>query len=212
MPLQGSHSAAGLCDSGAMGGGLFLERRAERPGTLTDYVANRNMPASACPILKGVAEAAGWRRRLGTTMTMSCALFRRRFGHSDSAQTVAFESEVYAGIFGRTAMRKVFALVILVLGALAGLLSAADDNWGTRIVMIGVGLLFTAPVAGAVAMKKRRGGVQLETDWPDRPVAGQGVSARDLVANYWRDQGHAPFTKPPDVPPDKHQFDPNRVV
>ncbi len=109
-------------------------------------------------------------------------------------------------------MRKLLALAILVFGALAGLLSAAEDNWGTRVVMIGVGLLFTAPVAGAIAITKRRDGVQLETDWQERPIAGQGVSARDLVANYWRDQGHAPFTKPPNGPPDKHQFDPNRIV
>ena len=108
-------------------------------------------------------------------------------------------------------MRKVFALAILAFGALAGLLSAAEDNWGTRIVMIGVGLLFTAPVAGVVGVagKRRRRG--REMDWSFEPMTSDGTSSRDLAGNYWRDQGHAPFMKPPDGPPDRHQFDPDRI-
>lgn len=160
--------------------------------------------------LHRVAHPAGGRQRIATMMNRP--LFRRPFGRAGSTRTVAFATGVYAFIRFRTPMRRIIAFAILALGALAGLLSAAEDNWGTRIVMIGVGLLFTGPVAGVVGAAGRRRRRRREMDWSFEPMTSDGTSTRDLAANYWRDQGHAPFTKPPSGPPDKHQFDPNRIV
>lgn len=125
---------------------------------------------------------------------------------------MAFATGVYAFIRFRTPMRRIIAFAILALGALAGLLSAAEDNWGTRIVMIGIGLLFTAPVAGVVGAAGRRRRRRREMDWSFEPMTSDGTSSRDLAGNYWRDRGRAPFARSPTVRPDKHQFDPNRIV
>lgn len=49
-------------------------------------------------------------------------------------------------------MRKFFFFLILAAGAGIGLFVAvaADGEWGAAVVMMGVGLLFAAPVAGAL--------------------------------------------------------------
>lgn len=49
-------------------------------------------------------------------------------------------------------MRKLFFFVILAIGAGIGLLVAvaAKGEWGAGAVMMGVGLLFAAPIAGAL--------------------------------------------------------------
>lgn len=47
-------------------------------------------------------------------------------------------------------MRKAIAIVILLLGSLAGLLAAYEGDWGARVIMMVVGAMFSAPVAGAI--------------------------------------------------------------
>ena len=95
------------------------------------------------------------------------------------------------------------------MGALLGLLSAAQDDWGTRVVMMGIGILFAAPIGAAFAGIK--GKDRKVVDWPVEASPGDVTSPKALMDNYWRDGGHPPFMKPSNAPPDRHQFDPDRL-
>ena len=106
-------------------------------------------------------------------------------------------------------MRKLIFMVFIALGALIGLIAAANTDWGTRLVMIGVGALFGAPIGGALASIGRKGRQPLE--WGENPLPGMGTTPKDIAANYWRDKGHPPFMKPSEAEPDKHMFDPDRL-
>ena len=93
-------------------------------------------------------------------------------------------------------MRKLLLIGFIVLGALIGLLSAANDGSATRIVMVGIGALFGVAIGGAIAgFGRAKGALKWERD----AIPGMGVTSDDLVANYWRDRGHPPFMKPPDA-------------
>lgn len=91
-------------------------------------------------------------------------------------------------------MRKLIFIGFIALGALIGLIAARNGDWGTRLVMIGVGALFGAPIGGALASIGRKGRQPLE--WDENPLPGMGTTPKDLAANYWRDKGHPPFMKP----------------
>lgn len=106
-------------------------------------------------------------------------------------------------------MRKLIFIGIVAIGALAGLLSAANDNWATRVVMAAVGVLFAAPI-GAVLTRKRKVDFD-EIDWDESAEVAGTTSPKALVANYWRDKGHAPFMMPPEVDAGKHMFDPDKL-
>lgn len=110
-------------------------------------------------------------------------------------------------------MRRLIFVAFVALGTLTGLLTAASDDWGTRIIMMCVGVFFAAPVGAAIALIGSR---MNAVDGDDRRrrrngLTGDGTSAADLAANYGRDKGHPPFMKPPEALPDKHQFDPDRL-
>ena len=105
-------------------------------------------------------------------------------------------------------MRKLIFMVFIALGALIGLISATNSDWGTRLVMMGVGALFGAPIGGALASIGRKG---RPLEWDENPLPGMGTTPKDLAANYWRDKGHPPFMKPSEAEPDKHMFDPDRL-
>lgn len=98
-------------------------------------------------------------------------------------------------------MRKPIFFGFIALGGLVGLFSAAMDDWGTRVVMIGVGMLFGTAIGGALTRIDGR-----RQNWKKKPdpIPGMGVTSEDLAANYWRDKGHPPFMKPPenDVKPE----------
>jgi hypothetical protein len=106
-------------------------------------------------------------------------------------------------------MRKLIFIGFIALGALIGLIAAAKADWGTRLVMMGVGALFGAPIGGALASIGRKERQRLE--WDENPLPGMGTTPKDLAANYWRDKGHPPFMKPSEAEPDKHMFDPDRL-
>lgn len=106
-------------------------------------------------------------------------------------------------------MRGLIFISIVAIGALAGLLSASDNDWSTRTVMAFVGVLFTAPVA-AVLTRRSKPNDDLAA-WVDLPEPGPAASPKALVSNYWRDKGHAPFTKPSEADPDEHMFDPEKL-
>lgn len=106
-------------------------------------------------------------------------------------------------------MRKAILVGFIAAGALIGFFSAANDDWATRIVMMGVGVLFGAPLGAVFAGRKAqldRNQVEVDSELP-----GTGMSSKDLAANFWRDKGHPPFMKPPEAQPDSHMFDPDKL-
>jgi hypothetical protein len=106
-------------------------------------------------------------------------------------------------------MRKLIFIGIVAVGALVGLLSAAQDDWATRMVMSAVGALFAAPI-GAVLTRRPKPTV-VAPAWDESLEAGAVTSPKALAANYWRDKGHPPFMKPQEAEPDKHMFDPDKL-
>lgn len=106
-------------------------------------------------------------------------------------------------------MRKLIFTAFVGIGALVGLLSAADDDWRTRLVMASVGVLFAAPIGAALT--RRRKAVAALDAWYEPLDAGAPASPKALASNYWRDRGHPPFMKPSDSAPDKHMFDPEKL-
>ena len=112
-------------------------------------------------------------------------------------------------------MRKFVAVMIVVMGMSIGMLVAYKESWGMRFVVMGLGLLFTAPIAGIVAGIGRKSrthlkitpGFGLDVDY----LPGQSMSPMDVASNYWRDEGHPPLAKPSSAPPDLHQFDPHNL-
>jgi len=106
-------------------------------------------------------------------------------------------------------MRKLIFIGIVAVGALVGLLSAALDDWATRMVMSAVGALFAAPI-GAVLTRRPKSKV-VAPAWDESLEAGAITSPKALAANYWRDKGHPPFMKPQEAEPDKHLFDPDKL-
>lgn len=109
----------------------------------------------------------------------------------------------------RTAhMRKLTFIGIIAVGAMAGLLSAAHDDWATRLVMAAVGSLFGLAIGGALTSVGMRKAARLQVDGS---IPGMGTSTADIAANYWRDKGSLPFMKVPSALPDKHMFDPDKL-
>ncbi|MCU7370056.1 hypothetical protein PEC18_04025 [Paucibacter sp. O1-1] len=111
-------------------------------------------------------------------------------------------------------MRKATFLFFLLLGIGAGYLPARGDDWGVRIVMMAVGALFGGAIGGGLSQIGRRQSHRrrLMAEEEIEPISGGGGgSGRDLAANYWRDKGQPPFTRLPDVEPNKHMFDPDRI-
>lgn len=107
-------------------------------------------------------------------------------------------------------MRRAIFLFFLTLGIGFGLLSARNDDWGLRLVMMAVGALFGGAIGGGLSQlgKRHPGGRRLLTEEDIEPIpGGLGTSNRDLAANYWRDEGHPPFMKPPRSEHGTHMFD-----
>ncbi len=101
-------------------------------------------------------------------------------------------------------MRKLIFIGFIAVGALIGWFSVMDSDWGTRLVMMGVGVLFAVPISGALACigKKRR-----SLGWGESKFPSDGTSSKDMAANYWRDEGHPPFTKPGGNGGEMHRWD-----
>lgn len=111
-------------------------------------------------------------------------------------------------------MRKAIFLFFLLLGVGAGYLPARNDDWGLRIVMMAVGALFGAAIGGGLSqIGKRQGRLPLQTEEEIEPIpGGLGTSSRDVAANYWRDEGHMPFMKPPRPELGNHMFDADKNI
>lgn len=106
-------------------------------------------------------------------------------------------------------MRKAIFLFFLLLGIGLGYLPARHDDWGLRIIMIAVGALFGGAVgAGLSQIGKRQPRLAPQTEEEIEPIpGGLGTSSRDVAANFWRDEGHVPFMKPPRPELGNHMFD-----
>jgi hypothetical protein len=96
-------------------------------------------------------------------------------------------------------MRKAIFLFSLLLGIGAGYLPARHEDWGVRIVMMALGALFGGAIGGGLSQIGRRQtkGRHWRTEEEIEPIPGMGSSGRDLAVNYWRDEGHPQFMKPP---------------
>jgi hypothetical protein len=111
-------------------------------------------------------------------------------------------------------MRKLIFFTIVAFGALVGFATAIADDWPTRIGMMLLGVLISIPIAGVAFV-----GTKMSTS-SGRPgrggrhesaLTGEGISAEDLAANYWRDKGHPPFMNPADAIPDSQVNDPIKM-
>lgn len=94
-------------------------------------------------------------------------------------------------------MRKVAFFSFILLGGGAGYLWGLQDDWATRLVMIGVCLLFSGAIGGALAsMGKARNGSRSHRANSSAISAGSAGHGRDMAANHWRDEGYAPHCNP----------------
>ncbi len=101
-------------------------------------------------------------------------------------------------------MRKLIFVGFTTVGALIGWLSVTDSDWGTRLVMMGVGVLFAAHIGGALAGIGKTG---RSLGWGESKLPSDGTSSKDIAANYWRDEGHSPFAKSGASEGEMHRWD-----
>ena len=98
-------------------------------------------------------------------------------------------------------MKKFIVIGFIVVGSAVGLLSTLGDGWGIRLFMMGLGA-FVGVAAGGALSRIGRGGRPMP--YRDDTLRGLGTMSEDLMENYWRDEGHPQFMKPP--LPDSKQF------
>lgn len=98
-------------------------------------------------------------------------------------------------------MRKLIFVGFVAVGALLGLVLAASAAWGPRLVIMSFGALAGVAVGGALSGIGRKGSIPRPRD---EALRGLGTTSEDLEDNYWRDEGHPQFMKPPS--PDSRQF------
>lgn len=103
-------------------------------------------------------------------------------------------------------MRTILLIASTTIGGLVSVLITSSDDLMTRAVMACIGLVCGAAIGGAVFGRPR--GTRHRLWFQDS--ASNHVLGR-AAANYWRDRGHAPFTKPWDALPDRHMLDPDKV-
>ena len=105
-------------------------------------------------------------------------------------------------------MRRAVFIFFLSLGIAAGALASRGDDWGLSAIMMTVGALFGAAIGGGLAnIGKRQRRLALSAEGENDPIPGMGTSSRDLAVNYWRDEGHPPFMKPPRPEHGNRMFD-----
>ena len=110
-------------------------------------------------------------------------------------------------------MRKAAVFIFfLSLGIAAGALTTKGDDWGLRVVMMALGAMFGGAIGGGLSQigKPQPRRHRLMTEEEIEPIPGGGSSGRDLAVNYWRDEGHVPFTKPPRPEHGTRMFDADR--
>jgi hypothetical protein len=113
-------------------------------------------------------------------------------------------------------MRKTIALIVLLIGILPALL-ALEKDWGTRFVMMCVGLMFSGPVAWVIAwLGKGNKHTQLNCrpsyDQMGFELPEQELTPTTMSSTYYSPDGHLPYAKPSQAQPDLHQFDPQNLT
>jgi hypothetical protein len=98
-------------------------------------------------------------------------------------------------------MRRLVVIGFVMAGAAIGLLSSLGETWALKVFMMGLGAL-VGTTAGAALSRIGQGGRPRPRR--DDALSGLGTSSEDLMENYWRDEGHPQFMKPPS--PDSKQF------
>src|SRR5574337_104697 len=98
-------------------------------------------------------------------------------------------------------MRKLVVIGFVIAGLAIGLLSALGETWPVKVFMMVLGGLVGA-IAGVALSRVGQGG--RPTPPRDDALRGLGTTSEDLMENYWRDEGHPQFMKPPS--PDSKQF------
>lgn len=98
-------------------------------------------------------------------------------------------------------MRKLVVIGFIVAGAAIGLLSALGETWALKGFMMGLGA-FIGAIAGTALSRIGQDGYPISRR--DDTLRGLGTTSEDLMDNYWRDEGHPQFMKPPS--PDSKQF------
>jgi hypothetical protein len=107
-------------------------------------------------------------------------------------------------------MRKLIFIGFIAVGAAVGMFVAFDGDWGLRIVMTIIGAVSGAAVGGGLTGMGSGEAAGRHATLVRHP-SGTGMSLDEIARNYWRDEGHAPFSKPPNAEPDRHMLDPDRV-
>lgn len=90
-------------------------------------------------------------------------------------------------------MRRCIFIGFVVAGSAVGLLSTLGDGWGLKLFMIFLGALAGVACGGALSRICRSGRPVFRED----TLRGLGTTSDDLLDNYWRDEGHPQFMKPP---------------
>ena len=105
-------------------------------------------------------------------------------------------------------MRKFIFIASIAVGVGAGLLITAEERWATKLVAVGVVMMFCIPIGAAIARYGRHcSSDQLRrrpADWDD---------PQEFVENYWRDEGNAPHTAPVfKGDSDRHMLDSDKLI
>jgi hypothetical protein len=106
-------------------------------------------------------------------------------------------------------MRKLLFVLPLAVGVGLGWLSARHDAPGLQVGMALVGAMFGGAIGGALSQIGARSPPlrRLPNEEELHPIPGMGMSGRDMAANFWRDEGHLPFAKPPRPEHGAHMLD-----
>lgn len=83
-------------------------------------------------------------------------------------------------------MKKLPALVGVLIGALIGLFTTISDELGLKIVMISIGSVTGLALGVGISQLGKRGEMPLPKD----SIPGIGFSPEDRMATYWRDKGN----------------------
>jgi len=92
-------------------------------------------------------------------------------------------------------MRKLIFIVFVTAGMALALLFGIKEDWGTRLVLMFFGVVAGGAVGGAVTGVGRRAKRERAPEFD--VLRGHGTTDEDRMDNYWRDEDHPPFMRPP---------------
>ncbi|RCW65079.1 hypothetical protein [Pseudorhodoferax soli] len=111
-------------------------------------------------------------------------------------------------------MRRLIFWSVLLCGVGLGWLWTLDEALGVQLIVMCVGGMFGGAIGGGLS-EIGSGNPKLQpslTEEELHPIPGMGDSFRDREANYWRDEDHPPFMKPPPAEHGAHMLDADKNV